>query len=93
MKRYLRFGLIGLLLVLMNCQIHNHKQLFNGQPKLVSNHFTFTEGPATDKSGNIYFTDQPNDKIFFGIGKPIKLSCSLIKQEGQTGLTLIRMIT
>lgn len=65
MKRYLRFGLIGLLLVLMNCQIHNHKQLFNGQPKLVSNHFTFTEGPATDKSGNVYFTDQPNDKIFF----------------------------
>lgn len=49
----------------MNCQIHNHKQLFNGQPKLVSNHFTFTEGPATDKSGNVYFTDQPNDKIFF----------------------------
>ncbi len=30
----------------------------------VSNQFTFTEGPAVDKMGNIYFTDQPNDKIW-----------------------------
>ncbi len=25
--------------------------------------FSFTEGPAADPQGNIYFTDQPNDKI------------------------------
>jgi gluconolactonase len=25
--------------------------------------FSFTEGPAVDKNGNIFFTDQPNDKI------------------------------
>lgn len=25
--------------------------------------FAFTEGPAADKDGNIYFTDQPNDRI------------------------------
>ena len=30
----------------------------------VSTQFTFTEGPAVDKKGNIYFTDQPNDKIW-----------------------------
>ena len=30
----------------------------------VSKQFTFTEGPAVDKMGNIYFTDQPNDKIW-----------------------------
>ncbi|MGC4034822.1 MAG: SMP-30/gluconolactonase/LRE family protein [Chitinophagaceae bacterium] len=30
----------------------------------VSDQFTFTEGPAVDKAGNIYFTDQPNDKIW-----------------------------
>ena len=30
----------------------------------VSKQFTFTEGPAVDKKGNIYFTDQPNDKIW-----------------------------
>jgi gluconolactonase len=30
----------------------------------VSSQFTFTEGPAVDKKGTIYFTDQPNDKIW-----------------------------
>lgn len=25
--------------------------------------YTFTEGPAVDKAGNVYFTDQPNDRI------------------------------
>ena len=25
--------------------------------------FDFTEGPATDAKGNVYFTDQPNDRI------------------------------
>ena len=30
----------------------------------VSNQFTFTEGPAVDRQGVIYFTDQPNDKIW-----------------------------
>jgi gluconolactonase len=26
--------------------------------------FGFTEGPAVDKHGNVFFTDQPNDKIY-----------------------------
>jgi len=26
--------------------------------------FEFTEGPASDPKGNVYFTDQPNDKIY-----------------------------
>lgn len=33
-------------------------------PKLISSQFSFTEGPAADKFGNIFFTDQPNDKIW-----------------------------
>jgi gluconolactonase len=33
-------------------------------PQLVSAQFSFTEGPAVDKKGNIFFTDQPNDKIW-----------------------------
>jgi len=32
-------------------------------PVLVSSEFLFTEGPAVDAEGNVYFTDQPNDKI------------------------------
>ena len=33
-------------------------------PQLVSKQFSFTEGPAVDKQGSIFFTDQPNDKIW-----------------------------
>src|SRR5450432_1845812 len=25
--------------------------------------YAFTEGPAVDREGNVYFTDQPNDRI------------------------------
>ncbi|MGB7842327.1 MAG: SMP-30/gluconolactonase/LRE family protein, partial [Salinimicrobium sp.] len=31
--------------------------------ELLSEDFEFTEGPATDEAGNVYFTDQPNNKI------------------------------
>lgn len=34
------------------------------KPQLVSRQFKFTEGPAVDKKGNIFFTDQPNNKIW-----------------------------
>ena len=50
----------------------NHKQ-----PQLLSDRFQFTEGPATDKSGNIYFTDQPNDEIWFFNVKKKELSLFL----------------
>ncbi len=30
----------------------------------ISNQFSFTEGPAADKKGNVYFTDQPNNTIW-----------------------------
>lgn len=29
----------------------------------LSDQYSFTEGPAVDKKGNIYFTDQPNNRI------------------------------
>jgi len=31
--------------------------------KLVAEGYDFTEGPAVDKNGDVYFTDQPNDRI------------------------------
>ncbi len=34
-----------------------------GGAEVVQDGFSFTEGPAVDKNGNVYFTDQPNDKI------------------------------
>lgn len=53
--------------------MHNTKKLigdttmlFNPgtQPELISRQFSFTEGPASDKQGNIFFTDQPNNQIW-----------------------------
>src|SRR5215203_3777979 len=32
-------------------------------PKLLGEGYSFTEGPAADREGNVYFTDQPNDRI------------------------------
>lgn len=36
----------------------------NQELQLISSQFKFTEGPAVDTTGNIYFTDQPNNKIW-----------------------------
>ena len=35
----------------------------DAKPVQISNEYSFTEGPAADKDGNVFFTDQPNDKI------------------------------
>jgi gluconolactonase len=34
------------------------------KPEKLADGFSFTEGPACDPEGNIFFTDQPNNKIF-----------------------------
>ncbi|MEN6426970.1 MAG: SMP-30/gluconolactonase/LRE family protein [Phycisphaerales bacterium] len=33
------------------------------KPLLLASEFKFTEGPAPDAGGNVFFTDQPNDRI------------------------------
>lgn len=38
--------------------------LTNGPLTLISNQFSFTEGPAADQYGNVFFTDQPNNSIW-----------------------------
>jgi len=35
----------------------------NARLRTLADVFDFTEGPATDAEGNVYFTDQPNDRI------------------------------
>src|SRR5260221_8622080 len=34
------------------------------RPQLISKQFAFTEGASVDKKGNVFFTDQPNNKIW-----------------------------
>ena len=34
------------------------------KPEKLAGGFSFTEGPACDSQGNVFFTDQPNNKIF-----------------------------
>jgi gluconolactonase len=37
---------------------------WKGQLVTIAKGFSFTEGPAADRRGNVFFTDQPNDKIY-----------------------------
>lgn len=53
--------------------------------KLVSSQFGFTEGPAVDKRGNIFFTDQPNDRLW-KFGTDGKLSVFMDKTGRSNGL-------
>jgi len=50
----------------MDTTTNGPEGLFNPQtkPQLVSKQFSFTEGPAADVQGNVFFTDQPNNKIW-----------------------------
>ena len=61
--------------------------LFAGSltPQLVAKQFAFTEGPAVDRQGNIFFTDQPNDKIW-KYGLDGKLSVFLSSAGRSNGL-------
>lgn len=67
MKNIFRISLIGLVFALVNCKSVNYSNMFYDgvKPERVSDKFSFTEGPSSDKEGNVYFTDQPNDKIYY----------------------------
>lgn len=54
-------------------------------PQLVARQFTFTEGPAVDRAGNVFFTDQPNDNIW-KYGTDGHLSVFLAKAGRANGL-------
>ena len=67
-KIYL-FGLsVGLSLVSQSlfAQLEDKRGIIakGAQLQLVQDGFSFTEGPAVNRFGDVYFTDQPNDKIY-----------------------------
>lgn len=57
----------------------------DAKPVLISNQFNFTEGPAVDSYGNVFFTDQPNDRIW-KYGTNGKLSLFMEKAGRSNGL-------
>ncbi|PCJ93281.1 MAG: gluconolactonase [Flavobacteriaceae bacterium] len=49
---------------IISCQAQETNIIADGaEVTLVAADYSFTEGPAVDKDGNVYFTDQPNNKI------------------------------
>jgi gluconolactonase len=48
-----------------NCNAQKSKSIIAKNAQLVKlyDQCIFTEGPASDKNGNVYFTDQPNNRI------------------------------
>jgi len=53
-----------LLSILAGASLHAQIPIAPGaELKLVADGYKFTEGPAADPKGDVYFTDQPNDRI------------------------------
>jgi gluconolactonase len=69
-KKLIAFGTLTIFITAQaavhHTQTDNANTLYDTTTKaqMISNQFSFTEGPATDKKGNVFFTDQPNNKIW-----------------------------
>nr|WP_315423052.1 hypothetical protein [uncultured Pedobacter sp.] len=64
MKKYF-FSLVFSALSLASFAQNSEQNIFvQDSLKLISAQFKFTEGASVDKEGNVFFTDQPNDKIW-----------------------------
>ncbi|MBP0905328.1 SMP-30/gluconolactonase/LRE family protein [Mariniflexile gromovii] len=63
----LDFLFLFFVIIFFMASTHGQKKdkLFkqNAHVEMAGTGFLFTEGPAVAKNGNVYFTDQPNDKI------------------------------
>nr|WP_233741904.1 SMP-30/gluconolactonase/LRE family protein [Halpernia frigidisoli] len=62
MKNFIIYS--ALVLSLSSCSVQKDITKPNETPVLISDRFSFTEGPSADLNGNVFFTDQPNDKIY-----------------------------
>lgn len=65
MKTNIKFIiLIVFSILVISCSSQSDSIIAEGAGLIqISNEYSFTEGPASDKNGNVFFTDQPNDKI------------------------------
>ncbi|ASU34702.1 SMP-30/gluconolactonase/LRE family protein [Mucilaginibacter xinganensis] len=66
MKGIFKIAGFVLLLVITTKAFAQDTALYDtlSKPQLISNQFAFTEGASVDKNGNVFFTDQPNNKIW-----------------------------
>ncbi len=69
-----------------SCTIAQNIVKENAELQLISDVFTFTEGPASNKLGDVYFTDQPNNKIHIWSAKNNSISTFLENAGRSNGL-------
>lgn len=73
--------------VILSCSTSQHNIIKeNASPVLISEEFHFTEGPAADAEGNIYFTDQPNNQILKWTAETGKISVYMENAGRSNGL-------
>lgn len=53
-----------LLIFLVSCGMNKNIMTENATVRKAGTGYTFTEGPAVAPDGKVYFTDQPNDRIY-----------------------------
>jgi len=65
-KVYKILSVVLLAFLFYGCNTSKRESIIADNAKLekLSGQFSFTEGPTADKVGNVYFTDQPNNKIY-----------------------------
>ena len=51
-----------IIIALISCT-NSYSQIVSGEVEKLAGGFSFTEGPAVNKNGNVYFTDIPNNMI------------------------------
>ena len=73
--RTILFALSAGLLFSFSLKAQDHSIIAkDAKLNLVSDDFEFTEGPAVDETGNVFFTDQPNNKILLWNAKDNSVS-------------------
>ncbi len=94
MKKYQQLGWWSIMLFLLtasrvvSAQINDKTGIVakGAQVEKLGEGYKFTEGPAVDAAGNVYFTDQPNDKILRWDAKANRISTYLAKTGRSNGM-------